>query len=57
VTERTPARPVLEPKAFYRRMEALLERTPGRVSARAYADRLLAGLCADFGETLGLDAA
>ena len=46
----------MEPKAFYRRIEALLERADGD-SARVLLGRLLPDLIGSMGAALGIDAA
>jgi hypothetical protein len=48
---------LLEPKLYYRRMEALLDRLPGRRAPRPYAERLLPRLVEEFGDALGIRTA
>jgi sigma-B regulation protein RsbU (phosphoserine phosphatase) len=48
---------LLEPKLYYRRMDALLERLPGRGAPRPFAERLLPRLVEELGDALGIRTA
>lgn len=48
---------MLEPKHYYRRMEALLDRLPGKGAPRPFAERLMPRLLEEFGSSLGLRSA